>query len=69
MGARVRKLVSAVVLFGAMAGGVAWFLTKPEPAARKAQAMPCSRTRMAKTGMKVLSTNSPGMPPILAEPS
>jgi mono/diheme cytochrome c family protein len=31
MGARVRKLVSAAVLFGAMAGGVAWFLTKPEP--------------------------------------
>ncbi|MBB5537326.1 c-type cytochrome [Rhizobium giardinii] len=31
MGARVRKLVSAVVLFGATAGGVAWFLTKPEP--------------------------------------
>ena len=31
MGARVRKLVSALVVFGAMAGGVAWFLTKPEP--------------------------------------
>jgi mono/diheme cytochrome c family protein len=31
MGARVRRLVSAVVLFGAMTGGVVWFLTKPEP--------------------------------------
>lgn len=31
MGAQVRKLVSAVVLFGAMTGGVAWFLMKPEP--------------------------------------
>ena len=31
MGVRVRKLVTAVVLFGALAGGAAWFLTKPEP--------------------------------------
>ncbi|CAN7185296.1 cytochrome c [Pararhizobium sp. LjRoot255] len=31
MGAQVRRLVSAVVLFGAMTGGVAWFLMKPEP--------------------------------------
>lgn len=31
MGARVRKLISAVVLFGAMTGGVTWFLMKPEP--------------------------------------
>jgi mono/diheme cytochrome c family protein len=31
MGARVRKLMSAVVVFAAFAGGAAWFLTKPEP--------------------------------------
>ncbi|WP_426236664.1 c-type cytochrome [Pararhizobium sp. DWP1-1-3] len=31
MGVRVRKLVTAVVVFAALAGGAAWFLTKPEP--------------------------------------
>ena len=31
MGARVRKLVTAVAVFAAFAGGAAWFLTKPEP--------------------------------------
>jgi len=31
MGVRVRKLVTAVVVFAALAAGVAWFLTKPEP--------------------------------------
>ncbi|MCV9997799.1 cytochrome c [Pararhizobium sp. YC-54] len=31
MGARVRKLVSAVVFLGVVAGGAAWFLTKPDP--------------------------------------
>jgi mono/diheme cytochrome c family protein len=31
MGVRVRKLVTAVVVFAAFAGGAAWFLTKPEP--------------------------------------
>ncbi|CAN7196011.1 cytochrome c [Rhizobium sp. LjRoot98] len=31
MGLRVRKLVTTVVFFGAIAGGAAWFLTKPEP--------------------------------------
>ena len=31
MGLRVRKLVTAVVFFGVIAGAAAWFLTKPEP--------------------------------------
>lgn len=31
MGVRVRKLVTAVVVFAALAAGVTWFLTKPEP--------------------------------------
>lgn len=31
MGARVRKLVSAVVFLGVVAGGAAWFLTMPDP--------------------------------------
>ncbi|WP_426228675.1 c-type cytochrome [Pararhizobium sp. DWP3-4] len=31
MGVRVRKLVTAVVVFASLAGGAAWFLTKPEP--------------------------------------
>jgi mono/diheme cytochrome c family protein len=31
MGVRVRQLVSTVVFFGVIAGGAAWFLTKPEP--------------------------------------
>lgn len=31
MGARIRKLVSAVVVLGAVGAGLAWFLTKPEP--------------------------------------
>ena len=37
MGVRARKLVTAVAVFAALAGGAAWFLTKPEPTWREAK--------------------------------